>query len=130
MTLLTFAITWHREFALAMRWLSVLGMVWMVVSYVRQRPLSRRFYLLIVIAELLIALQMGIGVYLLAGVNLRPANLILHLLYGVLSLITFPIIVHYTRKEGDAMRVILVWLFGFLFMFGLSFRTVLSGMQQ
>ncbi len=73
--------------------------IWGVVRFARRQGVSESYWVALVIAELVILTQGGLGIYLLYG-GIRSAQG-LHVLYGFVSPLTTPAVYVFTRgREG------------------------------
>lgn len=109
----------HTNLARAvMSYALILGL-WGFVRYARGKGLDGSYLGAVVVAEILILVQGGLGVLLwLQG--LSPGRTI-HILYGILTAISFPAIFAFTHGEVGR-REMLYWALVGLFVFGLSIR--------
>jgi hypothetical protein len=97
---------------------------WGFWRFFRRQGIDGSFWGAIIIAELLILVQGGIGAYLwFAG--LRPARSI-HLLYGIVSALAIPLVFAFT-KGRDERPEILMYAVTFLILVGLLLRAVATG---
>lgn len=94
---------------------------WGLFTWLRKRPATGGYRSTLVMTELLFVLQalVGIGLYLSGR---RPHDT-LHLLYGVLLIVTLPIAASYTSSH-DTRREPLVFGIAALFMTGLAIRAL------
>lgn len=94
---------------------------WGLITWLRKQPASGGYRSTLVLTEALFVLQALVGVGLYLG-GRRPHDG-LHLLYGVLLLITLPIAASYTSGR-DKRREALVFGIAGLFMTGLAIRAL------
>jgi len=93
--------------------------------FARKQGIDSSFWGALIISEVLIVLQGGLGVYLwLTG--MRPGRGWIHILYGVVSAITLPGIFAFTRGEQDR-RVMLIYGVALLFLVGITLRAAGTG---
>jgi hypothetical protein len=90
-------------------------------NYIRGQGLDGSVVGTVIVGELLMIVQLSLGVILLLS-GLYPARII-HILYGSLSILTFPALWFYTRGATDR-RASLVWALVGLFMMGLALRAI------
>ena len=95
--------------------------LWNFFNYVRGRGVDGSVIGAIVVGELLMLAQAGLGLTLFLF-GLYPAGTI-HFLYGSLAVLSLPAIWVYTRGATDR-RASLVWAIAGLFMFGLTLRAI------
>jgi heme A synthase len=122
-------VLWHRSLALAARYLFLFLALWSLYAYIKKRPVSQIFLSTIAISEVMIIIQALIGAYFFVLLGWRPVAWIQHLLYGGLTVFTFPVAYRYTSQEADPRRAAGIWTLACLFMFGLTFRTAFSGVM-
>jgi heme A synthase len=94
---------------------------WGFFSWLRKQAASGGFRSTLVMTELLFVLQALVGIGLYLG-GRRPHDT-LHLLYGVLLIVTLPIAASYTSSH-DKRREPLVFGIAALFMTGLAIRAL------
>ena len=105
-------------------WLFMLIMgLWALGHYIRNRPLDGNFFGIVAVGEILLVVQVILGVLmlLLSRLALLPPRPFLHFLYGAFSLLVLPSIYYYTKGAQDR-RAMLIWFFTGLFLFGLALR--------
>jgi hypothetical protein len=90
-------------------------------NYIRGRGLDGNMVGAVVMGEILMLVQTGLGVILLVS-GLSPTRII-HFLYGSLTILTFPALWVYTRGATDR-RASLIWALAGLFMMGLALRAI------
>lgn len=98
--------------------------IWGLWKYFRKEGLNSSYWGALVIAEILILLQSGMGAYMWL-IGLRPGRGI-HILYGVVAAIVIPGIYAYTRGEDDR-RVMVVYAIALLINVALIFRAMTTG---
>ncbi len=119
--MIAFLFTVHR---LLFFWGLLITLVvagWGLFTWLRKQPASGGYRSILVMCELLFVLQalVGLGLY----VGGRPLHDTLHLLYGVLLIVTLPIAASYTSSH-DKRREALVFGLAGLFMTGLAIRAL------
>jgi heme A synthase len=102
----------------------ILG-VWAFWRYFRKQGVDSSFWGALVIAEILILLQGGMGIVLWV-MSLRPERGAVHILYGVVSAISLPAVFIFTRGR-DERREILVYGGVLMFLVGISIRAMATG---
>ena len=99
---------------------------WGLWRFFRKQGLDSNYWGALVIGEIIILLQGGLGAYLwLSG--LRPGRGI-HILYGVVSALVIPGIYAYTQGN-EKRRVMLVYGIGLLILVGLILRAIMTAGQ-
>jgi heme A synthase len=99
--------------------------LWAFWRYFRKQGIDSSYWGALAIAEVLILLQGGLGIYMLVA-GLRPSAEGMHILYGVLSAIGIPVAFAFTRGREER-RDMLVYGAGLLFMTGLLVRAIATG---
>ncbi len=95
--------------------------IWALIHYVQRRELGSDFWGAVVIGEGLIAAQALLGLIMLVQ-GAQPARWV-HILYGVVSLITWPSVFAITRG-GTGRREALYWMLASVFLFGITLRAI------
>jgi hypothetical protein len=101
-------------------YMAILGL-WSFINYVRGRGVDGSVIGILVVGELLMLVQAGLGLIMFLS-GLYPARTI-HFLYGSLAILALPALWVYTRGATDR-RASLVWALAGLFMFGLVLRAI------
>ena len=101
-------------------YMAILGL-WSFINYVRGRGVDGSVIGAVVVGELLMLSQAGLGLIMFLS-GLYPARTI-HFLYGSLAILALPALWVYTRGATDR-RASLVWALAGLFMFGLVLRAI------
>jgi len=99
--------------------------VWGLWRFARKQGLDSSFWGALVISEVLVVLQGVIGVILLLNGE-QPGRGWVHILYGVVSLLTLPGIFAFTRG-GQERQVMLIYGVGLLFLVGIALRAAGTG---
>lgn len=99
----------------------ILAGVLSLVNYVRGRGVDGNIMGALVIGEIMMLVQAGLGLILLVS-GLAPASLI-HYLYGALAILALPALWVYTRGATDR-RASLIWALAGFFMMGLTLRAI------
>jgi predicted membrane protein len=94
--------------------------IWGFFRFFRGQGVDGSYLGAVVIGEVLMVVQGLLGGILLA-VGFRPMNTSIHVLYGVLAVISFP--AFYAFVQGrDSRREMLMWALLALFVFGITIR--------
>jgi hypothetical protein len=107
-----------------MLYTAALGL-WGMFSYLRSQPLGSSYWGALVIGEIVAVLQAILGISRLLGGN-SPGGIV-HILYGSLSVITWPAIFGYMRGQRGSRTETLVYGLGSLFLFGIALRAFTTG---
>ena len=98
--------------------------IWGTWRFLRKRGLEGSYWGALVIAELLILVQGGLGAYLWL-IGLRPMRSI-HILYGVVSALALPLAFAYT-KGREGRPEMLIYTVTLLITVGLILRAMFTG---
>lgn len=102
----------------------VLVAIWAVVAFFRKRSASPGFRSALLVTELVLLLQGGVGAFLvLTGRQPRQG---LHFVYGILSAILIPVAYGYTAS-ASRRREPLIWMLALLALAGLVIRALTTG---
>jgi len=102
---------------------TIIMAVWGLWRYFRRQGVDGSYWGAIVIAEVLYLIQGGLGAYLFfSGLGSLTGRTI-HILYGVVSLLTAPAVFVFTRGD-EGRRTMLVYAAGFLFLVGIILRGI------
>jgi hypothetical protein len=107
----------------AVYYLLIMG-VWALWRYFRKQGMDSNYWGALVIGEVLLFLQSGLGTYLWL-VGLRPGRGI-HILYGIVSLLVIPGLYLFTKGD-DKRAVMLIYGITLLFGVGLLLRAIMTG---
>lgn len=99
--------------------------LWGFWRYFRKQNVDSSYWGALVIGEILILLQGILGAYMWLFEALRPARG-LHLLYGIVSVLTIPAVYAFTRGR-DERRDMLIYGASMLFLFGIALRALTTG---
>lgn len=99
--------------------------VWGLVGYLRGQAISGSYKGALAIGELLMLAQFLIGVLLLIG-GAQPFRLSIHILYGIVAIITLPGTFAYTRGRDDRWEQ-LIYVVVCLFLCGIALRALSTG---
>ena len=99
--------------------------IWGMVSYMRGHSISGGYNGALAIGELLLLAEFVIGVLLLIGGS-QPYRPSIHILYGIVAIITLPGTFAYTRGRDDRWEQ-LIYVVACLFLCGVALRAVSTG---
>jgi hypothetical protein len=112
----------HERLSTSMILFSGIAAVWGLVLYFRRQGIGGNFWGILAAAELLFLAQGIIGVLLWLGGG-RPGRSTIHVLYGIVAVITLP--AFYTLSRGrDDRRGALGYTLALLFLVGISLRAI------
>ncbi len=114
----------HRILANAFLYFTVIIAVWALIHILRRQEIGGSFWGAVIIGEGLALLQVVVGAIMLIQ-GRQPARLI-HLLYGAITLITWPAVFAFTRG-GTGRREIVYWTLFSVFLFGITLRAMGTG---
>ena len=100
---------------------------WGLWRYARKQGIDSNFWGALVISEVLVLVQGGLGIYLWTSGH-QPGRGWVHILYGVVSVLTLPGIFAFTRGEQDR-RVMLIYAVALLFLVGIALRATGTGFE-
>lgn len=99
--------------------------IWGFVQFIRRKKLDSSFWSAVLVGEVFLAIQAVLGLMIsfdgLSGL-LDPVS---HILFGVLTVLTLPVIFLITRNKADR-RSLLYYTLGFLFLVG----SIISGISS
>ena len=95
--------------------------------YFRRRGIDSNFWGTLAAGELLFVAQGVLGIILFAG-GLRPARTLVHILYGIVLVITIPGTYAVTRGR-DTRREVLIYAIIGLFLAGIALRAMFTARQ-
>jgi hypothetical protein len=99
--------------------------IWGLVGYLRGQAISGSYKGALAIGELLMLAQFLIGVLLLIG-GAQPFRLSIHILYGIVAIVTLPATFAYTRGRDDRWEQ-LIYVVVCLFLCGIALRALSTG---
>lgn len=101
----------------------ILMSVWGLWRYFRKQGVDSSYWGALVIAEVLLVGQAALGAYLwISGIG-HLTRTVVHILYGVISILVIPGIFVFTRGD-EKRRAILIYGVGFLFLVGIVLRAM------
>lgn len=114
----------HNRLANTALFFTIIMALWGIWRYFRRQGVDGSYWGALVIAEILYLVQAAVGAYLwLSGA--RPGQLI-HLLYGVFSILIVPGVFVYTKGD-EQRRAMLIYGVSFLLMIGIILRALMTG---
>src|SRR4030067_2386982 len=96
----------HRRLANTSLIFFLILAVWGFWRFFRRQGLGASFWGALVIAEILIFAQGGLGAYLWIS-GLRPLRGFIHILYGVVSVLAIPLVYSYTKGRQESPEMVL-----------------------
>lgn len=114
----------HTRLANTALFFTIIMALWGIWRYFRRQGVDGSYWGALVIAEILYLVQTVIGVSLWLSGN-RPGQII-HLLYGVVSILVVPGVFVYTKGD-EQRRAMLIYGISFLFMIGIILRALMTG---
>ncbi|HLA97685.1 MAG TPA: hypothetical protein VJL34_04465 [Anaerolineales bacterium] len=115
----------HAGLATTVLYYFLILALWGLWRFVRKQGIDSSFWGMLVIAEVLVLVQGGLGVALwLSGGP--PGRGWIHVLYGVVSVLTLPAIFAYTQGNQDR-RAMLIYGVALLFLVGITLRAMGTG---
>lgn len=114
--------TLHDGLANAVAIFSLLLALLGFYRYARGEGVSPDYYGALLIAEALIVVEALLGA-LLFGAGARPVRLGMHVLYGIVAVISFPAFYAFVRGR-DGRQEMLLWALMALFVFGIALRAL------
>jgi hypothetical protein len=122
---MTFLLTMHARLLFTILLFFGALAIWGLVSFMRGQAISGGYRGALAIGELLLVAQFLIGVALLIG-GRHPPREGIHILYGVVTIITLPGTFAYTRGR-DARYEQLIYAVVCLFLCGIALRALETG---
>ena len=99
--------------------------IWGFANYLRRTGVSGGYRGALAIGELLMLAEFVLGVILFAGGD-RPLRVGIHILYGLVAIITLPGTFSYTRgRDGQSEQ--LIYTLACLFLCGIALRALSTG---
>lgn len=114
----------HGSFANTLLFYFIALAVWGSWRFIRKEAVSSSFWGALAIAEVLLALQFLMGVYMWI-IGLRPARTV-HLLYAVVALLAIPGMYMYTKGRTDRPEMLMYAVVA-LITIGLILRATFTG---
>lgn len=119
-----FLVLLHERLSVTATWFLLIIGVWALVLWLRNRPLAGSWYGAAVVAELALVAQALLGAWLFMGAGLgsgltRP---FMHILYGMVAVITLPAAWGYFGNLPDERVKALAMAFTCIFLWGIVLR--------
>lgn len=115
----------HARIAVAAILFAAICGIWGVYNFLRKEGISGNYWGTLAIGELLMIAQGVLGVILWLEAH-RPARPAIHILYGVVAIVTWPAAYIYTQGR-DTHRESLIYGVVGLFMVGVTVRALMTG---
>ena len=116
----------HGRLAITALLFSIGMALWGFLRYFRKQEVDSSYFGGLVIGEFIYLVQAGLGVYLFLSAIGQLERPFVHILYGVVSLMTLPAVYIYTRGD-ESRRSMLLYSASFLFLIGITFRSITTG---
>jgi hypothetical protein len=116
----------HSRLANTALYYTIAMAIWGLFRYFRKQGVDSNFWGGLVIGEILYLAQGALGAYLLVSGRGVLTGPFMHILYGVVAVLTPPALFMWTRGD-EGRRVMLVYGVGFLFLVGILFRSMATG---
>ena len=118
-------VTIHGRLSTTIFLYVLLMALWGFWRFFRKQGIASNYWGALVIAEIIILVQGLLGIILWATAH-TPARGGIHILYGVVSLLTLPAVYLFT-KGHEERRDLLVYSAALLFLVGISMRSISTG---
>ena len=115
----------HHNLATSVLLFMLIAGVWGIISYARGRSMSGNYWGILAVGELLILAQGVLGAVLWIS-GARPGRLGVHILYGVVAVISLPAYYAITRGRDDRQVVLVYGMLNF-FLAAISLRAAATG---
>ena len=115
----------HHNLATSVLLFMLIAGVWGIISYARGRSMSGNYWGILAVGELLILAQGLLGAVLWIS-GARPGRLGVHILYGVVAVISLPAYYAITRGRDDRQVVLVYGMLNF-FLAAISLRAAATG---
>jgi hypothetical protein len=112
--------TMHEGLANAATLFTLILALWGFVRYARGLGVDGSYLGAVVVGEFLIVVDALLGILLYAGGG-RPERAGIHILYGIVAVISFPAFFAYTRGRDSRLEMLL-WALLALFVWGVTIR--------
>ena len=116
----------HSRLAITTIMYAVIMAVWGLYKYIRKRQIDSNYWGAIVISEVLILVQAGIGVYMFLGGVGHLTRGYMHILYGIVAALSVPA-VYVFSKGDDTRRMNLIYGLIYIFQAGILVRSMMTG---
>jgi heme A synthase len=116
----------HSRLAITAILYAVIMMVWGLLRYFRNRDMDSNYWGAIVISEVLLLLQAGIGVYLfISGIGHLDRGY-MHILYGIVAVLAVPAVFLFSKGD-NTRRMNLIYGLIYIFQAGILVRSMVTG---
>jgi uncharacterized membrane protein len=115
----------HGPLSSSILYFLLIAGVWGLVTAFRKRGVSSNYWGILAIGEIMIIVQAIIGVVLYVG-EARPGRPGVHILYGIVAVITLPAYYAFSKGRDDRTAALLYGLFC-IFVAGITLRSVTTG---
>jgi uncharacterized protein YybS (DUF2232 family) len=116
----------HGRLATAAFFFTLICGLWSMVNYLRGRGVSPSYWGALVIGEVLLIVQGGVGLLLYLGGQRPFGGTFIHVLYGVVAVIPWPAVYLFTQGR-DTRRESLFYSLAGLFLAGIIIRGIITG---
>jgi hypothetical protein len=99
--------------------------VWGIYNYLRNEGVSGNYWGTLAIGELLMVAQGILGIVLMLEAH-RPARPGIHILYGIVAVVTWPAVYIFTQGRATRRESLIYGVIG-LFMVGVTVRALMTG---
>ena len=100
--------------------------LWGLWRFWRRQGVDSSYWGALIIGEALFLLQAALGAYIWISGRGVPGSGGIHVLYGLISILAVPGVFLYTRGD-DERRAVLIYSVVFLFMIGIAWRAMATG---
>jgi heme A synthase len=118
-------VTIHGFVANAVNIFTLLVTLYAAMKYLQKNDLSSDFWGAVAIGEGLMVIQAVLGIIMLVE-GLFPAQWV-HILYGVVTALTWPATYTFTRDKQPPAREALIWMIVSAVLFGVTLRARATG---
>ena len=116
----------HARLANTALFYTIILAVWALWRFFRRQSVDSSYWGALVIGEVLFLIQGALGAFLFfSGIGELTRGLI-HILYGVVSVLVIPAVFLFTRGD-ESRRVMLIYGASLLFLMGIIFRSMATG---
>jgi hypothetical protein len=113
----------HGRLANTALFYTIILAIWGLWRFFRRQGVAGNYWGALVIAEVLYAVQAGLGAFLFFSGTGNLVGRYIHILYGVVSLIVIPAIFFFTHGN-EHRRAMLIYGVGLLFLMGIILRAI------
>lgn len=116
----------HSRLANTAMFYIIILAAWGFWRYFRRQGMDSSYWGALVIGEVLLVLQAGLGAYLWLSGTGQLGGRSIHILYGVISVLVIPGAYLYTHGD-EQRRALLIYGVGLLFLIGIVLRAISTG---